>query len=55
MFELAHDFTSRKISPWGGLKYFQRVLDTSGIRDFMKTLPWPERGSNRGYEPTEIV
>ena len=28
---------------------------TSGLRDFLADLPWPEPGSNRGYDPLDIV
>jgi len=38
MHELKHEFTNRTISPWGGIKYLQRVLEKSGIRDFIKSL-----------------
>jgi len=55
MHELPHEFTNRKISPWGGLKYFHKTYVTSGLRDFISRLSWPERGSNRGYDPLDIV
>ena len=55
MKELSHEFTDRKISPWGGLKYFHKTYVTSGIKDVMAGVPWPERGSNRGYDPLDIV
>ena len=27
MHDMAHEFTSKKISPWGGLKFFQQTYE----------------------------
>lgn len=55
MHELAHEFTDRKVSPWGGLKYFHKVYVTSGIREFLSQLDIPHPGSNRGYPAIDII
>ena len=55
MHELAHEFTSRKISPWGGLKYFYGTYQKSGIREQLSRLPLPRPGSNRGYQPEDLI
>lgn len=55
MHELAHEFTQRKISPWGGIKYFHKTYVTSGTKSFLSTLDLPQPGSNRGYDPVEMV
>lgn len=55
MHELAHEFTNRKVSPWGGLKYFHKVYVTSGIREFLSQLDIPHPGSNRGYSAIDII
>lgn len=55
MHELAHEFTDRKISPWGGIKYFHKTYVTSGTKSFLSTLDLPQPGSNRGYDPVELV
>lgn len=55
MHELAHEFTKRKISPWGGIKYFHKTYVTSGIRGFLSTLELPQPGSNRGYSPLDLI
>ena len=31
------------------------MLDGIGIKEFMDKLDLPEKGSNRGYEPTQII
>lgn len=56
MHELRHEFTNRKISPWGGIKYFQQVWERSGVREFIKSLnDLPQPGSNRGYETIDLI
>lgn len=55
MHELAHEFTSRKVSPWGGIKFFHKTYVTSGIRDFLSKLNLPHPGSNRGYSPLDLI
>jgi len=55
MHELAHEYTRRKISPWGGIKYFQKTYAKTGLKEFMKGIGLPESGSNRGYEATDLV
>lgn len=55
MHELAHEFTQRKISPWGGIKFFHKTYVTSGTKSFLTTLDLPQPGSNRGYDPVEMI
>jgi hypothetical protein len=56
MHELKHEFTDRKISPWGGIKYFQQVFVRSGVRDYINSMEGlPQPGSNRGYEPIDLI
>ena len=56
MHELKHEFTNRIISPWGGIKFLQRVMEGSGIRDFIRSMPdLPQPGSNRGYETIDLI
>jgi hypothetical protein len=55
MHDLTHEFTSRKISPWGGIKYFYSTYQKSGIRECLKDAPLPVPMSNRGYDPVDMV
>ena len=55
MHSLPVEFTSKKISPWGGIHLFHNVYLKYGIRDFLQTLPLPQPGSNRGYNPVEVI
>lgn len=55
MHELAHDFTARKVSPWGGMKYFYGTYRRSGMRERLEDVPLPQPGSNRGYCPVDLI
>jgi len=55
MHELAHEFTSRKISPWGGIKFFHGTYIRSGMKEVLHRLPLPSPGSNRGYHPVDLI
>lgn len=55
MHDLRHDYTSRKISPWGGIKFFYKTYLQSGIRDCLLQADLPQKGSNRGYESIDLV
>lgn len=55
MHEIEHEYTYKKISPWGGIKFFQKTYVTSGLQSYVKKLALPQPGSNRGYNPTELV
>jgi hypothetical protein len=55
MHELQHEFINRKISPWGGVKYFYGTYVQCGMRDILRSVGLPEPGSNRGYDPVDLV
>ncbi|MFN9109066.1 MAG: transposase, partial [Bacteroidota bacterium] len=55
MHDLRHDYTSRKISPWGCIKFFYKTYLQSGIRDCLLQADLPQKGSNRGYESIDLV
>jgi hypothetical protein len=55
MHELAHEFTSRKVSPWGGIKYFHKTYLKTGLQSYLRGLNLPFPGSNRGYDPVDLI
>lgn len=55
MHELAHEFTSRKVSPWGGIKYFHQTYMKTGLQEYLRSLNLPFPGSNRGYDPVDLI
>jgi len=48
-------FTDKQVSAWGGMKLMKDMIDRVGIKEFMRGLDLPEKGSNRGYEAMEII
>lgn len=55
MHELAHEFTSKKISPWGGLKFFQQTYARSGLREDLLAVGLPENTSNNANKAIDLV
>jgi len=55
MHDLAHEFTSRKISPWGGIKYFYKIYLATGLQEYFRKLPLPFPRSNRGFDPVDLL
>ena len=55
MKELRITFTEKNVSAWVGMKLMKDMLDSIGIKEFMPTLDLPEPGSNRGYDPIQII
>jgi hypothetical protein len=53
--EIRVEFTDQKVTAWGGMKLMKDMLDSIGIKEFMGGLNLPEKGSNRGYESTQII
>lgn len=55
MATLPIDFTSKKISPWGGIHLFHSVYTKYGIKNILESLQLPLPQSNRGYDPVEVI
>jgi len=55
MHELAHEFTSKKISPWGGLKFFQQTYERSGVRGDLQSASLPKGLSNCAHRAIDLV
>lgn len=53
--EIQVEFSDKKVTAWGGMKLMKDMLDGIGIKEFMRSLDLPEKGSNRGYEPIQII
>jgi hypothetical protein len=55
MHVLAHEYTSRNISPWGGIKLFQQTYAHSGLRDDLLAVELPRGKSNSAYNAVDLV
>lgn len=44
-------YTSKEITPWGGIVFLKQMLDKIGFRALIdKNNDLPQSGSNRGYK-----
>jgi Transposase DDE domain group 1 len=48
-------FTDKEITPWGGMALMKKMLEQARVEDFLKVLELPQPGSNRGYDPVQII
>lgn len=48
-------YTDKPITPYGGLTTVQRFYEKSGLKEQINDLPLPQPGSNRGYDPVDLV
>jgi hypothetical protein len=55
MDELDIRYTDKQITPFGGLTTVKRFYDRSGLHEVIKGLPLPQPGSNRGYDPVDLI
>lgn len=53
--ELKIEFTNKEITAFGGLVLLKKMLDKTGITNFLSTLALPQPGSNRGFNPVEVI
>jgi hypothetical protein len=52
---LPYEFSNNQVSPWGGLRIVQQLVESIGLRDLLEREVLPQPGSNRGYKPVDIV
>ncbi len=49
-------YTSKEITPWGGMVFLKQMLQKIGFREVIKSSPaLPQSKSNRGYQTTTII
>lgn len=55
MVNLPIEYSSKPVTPFGGMSLMKRFVDQTGIREQLSQLDLPQPGSNRGYNPSQIV
>ncbi|WP_057940415.1 IS1380 family transposase [Algoriphagus resistens] len=55
MVNLPIEYSDKPVPPFGGMSLMKRFLDQTGIKEYLSTLDLPQPGSNRGYDPADIV
>ncbi len=53
--ELKIEFIDKEITPWGGLILMKKMIEGIGLENYLRGIGLPERGSNRGYDPVQII
>ena len=49
-------YTSKEITPWGGMVFLKQMLEKIGFRELVEQNPdLPRPGSNRGYKTATII
>ena len=48
-------FTSLEVSAWGGLVLLKKMLDGMGVYRAVQSWGLPTPGSNRGYDPAQLI
>jgi hypothetical protein len=55
MSELKIEYTDKEVTAYGGIALLQKMLDKMAFTDFLNRVPLPQPGSNRGYDPVQII
>ena len=55
MVNLPIEFSDKQVTPFGGMSLMKRFIDQTGIREALSEQNLPQPGSNRGYNPSQIV
>lgn len=55
MLDLKIEYTNKEITAYGGIALLQKMMDKMSFIDFLKSTPLPQPGSNRGYDPVQII
>jgi hypothetical protein len=53
--DLPFEFTDKPVTAWGGLRLLQEMTRRMGLRDALHASTLPLPGSNRGYDPVEMM
>ena len=49
-------YTSKEITPWGGMVFLKQMLQNIAFRELIENDPdLPVSGSNRGYKTSTII
>ncbi|MBK8091459.1 MAG: transposase [Verrucomicrobiaceae bacterium] len=55
MVNLPIEYSDKPVTPFGGMALMKRFVDQTGIREHLATLDLPQGGSNRAYDPVQII
>jgi hypothetical protein len=55
MAALKIEFTDKELTAWGGIAILQKMMEKMSFAAALSKAPLPVQGSNRGYDPIQLV
>ena len=55
MVKLPIEYSDKPVTPFDGMALMKRFIDQTGIREHLATLDLPQGGSNRAYDPVQVI
>jgi hypothetical protein len=55
MVNLPIEYSDKPVTPFGGMALIKRFIDQTGIREHLAPLDLPQGGSNRAYDPVDVI
>jgi len=55
MVKLPIEYSDKPVTPFAGMALMKRFIDQTGIREHLATLNLPQGGSNRAYDPVQVI
>ncbi len=52
---LSYEFSDKEVSPWGGLRIVQELIEKIGLKEKLEDLRLPKGSSNRSYNPIDMI
>jgi hypothetical protein len=53
--ELKIEYTDKELTPWGGMILMKKLIERTGINDALEGIDMPRQGSNRGFNPIQLI
>ncbi|MEK7146291.1 MAG: IS1380 family transposase, partial [Patescibacteria group bacterium] len=53
--KLRIEYSDKAVTAWGGMKLMKNLVQGTGILEVLRRLPIPLPGSNRGYDPVQVI
>jgi len=55
MVNLTVEYSDKPVTAFGGMRLMKDFIDKIGVRPFLEELQLPQGGSNRAYNPVDVV
>jgi len=55
MNDIQISFTDKELTSWGGMILLKKLIERSRINEQLEALNLPKQGSNRGYNPIQLI